>query len=183
VNTFSDFIACAQYLVDEGYASPKKVAITGGSAGGLLMGAVMNMRPDLFTTVIANVPFVDVLNTMSDPSLPLTVTEYEEWGNPQNPKYFDYIASYSPYDNVTDKVYPNMLVTAGLNDTRVSYWEPAKWVAKQRTLKNQDRVLVLRTYKEAGHQGRSGRFEQLKETALEYAFVIATLHVDPGTRE
>ena len=182
-NTFSDFIACAQYLVDEGYASPKKVAITGGSAGGLLMGAVMNMRPDLFTTVIANVPFVDVLNTMSDPSLPLTVTEYEEWGNPQNPKYFDYIASYSPYDNVTDKVYPNLLVTAGLNDTRVSYWEPAKWVAKQRTLKNQDRVLVLRTYKEAGHQGRSGRFEQLKETALEYAFVIATLHADPGTRE
>ena len=182
-NTFSDFIACAQYLVDEGYASPKKVAITGGSAGGLLMGAVMNMRPDLFTTVIANVPFVDVLNTMSDPSLPLTVTEYEEWGNPQNPKYFDYIASYSPYDNVTDKVYPNLLVTAGLNDTRVSYWEPAKWVAKQRTLKNQDRVLVLRTYKEAGHQGRSGRFEQLKETALEYAFAIATLHVDPGIRE
>jgi oligopeptidase B len=182
-NTFSDFIACAQYLVDEGYASPKKVAITGGSAGGLLMGAVMNMRPDLFTTVIANVPFVDILNTMSDPSLPLTVTEYEEWGNPQDPKYFDYIASYSPYDNVTDKAYPNLLVTAGLNDTRVSYWEPAKWVAKQRTLKHQDRVLVLRTYKEAGHQGRSGRFEQLKETALEYAFVIATLHVDPGIRE
>ena len=182
-NTFSDFIACAQYLVDEGYASPKKVAITGGSAGGLLMGAVMNMRPDLFTTVVANVPFVDVLNTMSDPSLPLTVTEYEEWGNPQDPKYFDYIASYSPYDNVTDKAYPNLLVTAGLNDTRVSYWEPAKWVAKQRTLKHQDRVLLLRTYKAAGHHGRSGRFEQLKETALEYAFVIATLHVDPGLRE
>lgn len=179
-NTFSDFITCAQYLVDQGYASPKKVAITGGSAGGLLMGAVMNMRPDLFTTVIANVPFVDVLNTMSDPSLPLTVTEYEEWGNPQDPKYFDYIASYSPYDNVTERAYPNLLVTAGLNDTRVSYWEPAKWVAKQRTLKNQDRVLLLKTYKEAGHHGRSGRFEELKETALEYAFAIATLHVDPG---
>jgi oligopeptidase B len=182
-NTFSDFITCAQYLIDQGYASPKKVAIMGGSAGGLLMGAVMNMRPDLFTTVIANVPFVDVLNTMSDPSLPLTVTEYEEWGNPQDPKYFDYIASYSPYDNVAEKAYPNLLVTAGLNDTRVSYWEPAKWVAKQRGSKNQGRVLLLKTYKEAGHHGESGRFEELKETALEYAFAIATLHVDPGLRE
>jgi oligopeptidase B len=182
-NTFSDFIACAQYLVDQGYASSKKVAITGGSAGGLLMGAVMNMRPDLFTTVIANVPFVDILNTMSDPSLPLTVTEYEEWGNPQDPKYFDYIASYSPYDNVTDKAYPNLLVTAGLNDTRVSYWEPAKWVAEQRTLKDQDRVLLLKTYMEAGHQGRSGRFEHLKETALEYTFAITTMHVETGLRE
>jgi oligopeptidase B len=181
-NTFTDFIACAQYLVDQGYASPKKLAITGGSAGGLLMGAVMNMRPDLFTTVIADVPFVDLLNTMSDPSLPLTVTEYEEWGNPQDPKFFNYMASYSPYDNVVDKPYPNLLVTAGLNDTRVSYWEPAKWVAKQRTLKHQDRILLLKTNKGAGHQGNSGRFEHLKETAMEYAFAMVTLHVDsePG---
>ena len=113
-NTFTDFIRCTQYLIDQRYAAPKRVAILGGSAGGLLMGAVMNMRPDLFTTVIAAVPFVDLLNTMSDPSLPLTVTEYEEWGNPQDPKYFDYMASYSPYDNIEEKQYPNLLVTAGL---------------------------------------------------------------------
>jgi oligopeptidase B len=182
-NTFTDFIACAQYLVDQGYASPKKVAITGASAGGLLMGAVMNMRPDLFTTVIADVPFVDLLNTMSDPSLPLTVTEYEEWGNPQDPKFFNYMASYSPYDNVVDKPYPNLLVTAGLNDTRVSYWEPAKWVAKQRTLKHQDRLLLLKTNKVAGHQGESGRFEHLKETAMEYAFAMVTLHVDSEPKD
>jgi oligopeptidase B len=182
-NSFTDFIACAQYLVDQGYASPKKVAITGGSAGGLLMGAVMNMRPDLFTTVIADVPFVDLLNTMSDPSLPLTVTEYEEWGNPQDPKFFNYMASYSPYDNVADKPYPNLLVTAGLNDTRVSYWEPAKWVAKQRTLKHQDRILLLKTNKGAGHQGNSGRFEHLKETAMEYAFAMVTLHVDSNPED
>ncbi len=177
-NTFSDFICCAQYLVDQRYAAPKRVAIVGGSAGGLLMGAVMNMRPDLFTTVIAVVPFVDLLNTMSDPSLPLTVTEYEEWGNPEDPKYFDYMASYSPYDNVGDKQYPNLLVTAGLNDPRVSYWEPAKWVAKQRTLKHQNRILLLKTYMGAGHGGDSGRFDQLKEVAMEYAFAVDTLRVD-----
>jgi oligopeptidase B len=178
-NTFSDFISCAQYLVDQHYAAPKRVAILGGSAGGLLMGAVMNMRPDLFTTVIAVVPFVDLINTMSDPSLPLTVTEYEEWGNPEDPKYFDYMATYSPYDNVQDKPYPNLLVTAGLNDPRVSYWEPAKWVAKQRTLKHQNRILLLKTYMGAGHGGDSGRFERLKETAMEYAFAVDTLHVGP----
>ena len=177
-NTFSDFICCAQYLVDQRYAAPKRVAILGGSAGGLLMGAVMNMRPDLFTTVIAIVPFVDVMNTMSDPTLPLTVTEYEEWGNPEDPKYFDYMASYSPYDNVEKKQYPNLLVTAGLNDTRVSYWEPAKWVAKQRTLKHQNRTLLLKTYLGAGHGGDSGRFGRLKETAMEYAFAVDTLRVD-----
>jgi oligopeptidase B len=177
-NTFTDFICCAQYLIDQGYAAPKRIAILGGSAGGLLMGAVMNMRPDLFTTVIAAVPFVDLLNTMSDPSLPLTVTEYEEWGNPQDPKYFDYMASYSPYDNIEDKQYPNLLVTAGLNDPRVSYWEPAKWVAKQRTLKHQNRILLLRTYMGAGHQGDSGRFDRLKETAMEYAFAIDTLNAN-----
>jgi oligopeptidase B len=179
-NTFSDFICCAQYLIDQRYAAPKRLAILGASAGGLLMGAVMNMRPDLFTTVIAIVPFVDLLNTMSDPSLPLTVTEYEEWGNPEDPKYFDYMASYSPYDNVSEKQYPNLLVTAGLNDPRVSYWEPAKWVAKQRTLKHQKRILLLKTYLGAGHGGDSGRFDRLKETAMEYAFALDTLHVNAG---
>ncbi|HEY2123327.1 MAG TPA: S9 family peptidase [Chthoniobacterales bacterium] len=177
-NTFSDFISCAEYLVNHGYVSPRRVAIIGGSAGGLLMGAVMNMRPELFSTVIAEVPFVDALNSMSDPSLPLTVTEYEEWGNPQDPKYFDYMASYSPYDNVTEKQYPNLLVTAGLNDSRVSYWEPAKWVAKQRTLQHQNRLLVLKTNMGAGHHGDSGRFDRLKETALEYAFAITTLNIE-----
>ena len=177
-NTFTDFVSCTQYLIDQKYAAPKRVAILGGSAGGLLMGAVMNMRPDLFTSVIAAVPFVDVLNTMSDPSLPLTVTEYEEWGNPQDPKYFDYMASYSPYDNIEGKEYPNLLVTAGLNDPRVSYWEPAKWVAKQRRLKHQNRILLLKTNMGAGHGGDSGRFDQLKEVAMEYAFAIDTLHAN-----
>ena len=177
-NTFTDFVSCTQYLIDQKYAAPKRVAILGGSAGGLLMGAVMNMRPDLFTSVIAAVPFVDVLNTMSDPSLPLTVTEYEEWGNPQDPKYFDYMASYSPYDNIEEKQYPNLLVTAGLNDPRVSYWEPAKWVAKQRRLKHQNRILLLKTNMGAGHGGDSGRFDQLKEVAMEYAFAIDTLHAN-----
>jgi oligopeptidase B len=173
-NTFTDFICSAEYLLRQKYGSPKKFAITGGSAGGLLMGAVMNMRPDLFTTVVADVPFVDVLNTMSDPSLPLTVTEYEEWGNPNAPVYFDYIRSYSPYDNVVDQQYPNLFVTAGLNDSRVSYWEPAKWVAKQRTLGHQDRLLVLKTNLGAGHMGQSGRFDQLNDLATEYAFVLKT---------
>jgi oligopeptidase B len=179
-NTFSDFISCTQCLIDQKYAAPNRVAILGGSAGGLLMGAVMNMRPDLFTTVIAAVPFVDLINTMSDPSLPLTVTEYEEWGNPGEAKFFDYMASYSPYDNVGEKQYPNLLVTAGLNDPRVSYWEPAKWVAKQRTLKHQNRILLLKTYMGAGHGGDSGRFDRLKETAMEYAFAIDTLQVNTG---
>jgi len=177
-NTFTDFVSCAQYLIDHRYAAPKRVAILGGSAGGLLMGAVMNMRPELFTSVIAAVPFVDVLNTMSDPSLPLTVTEYEEWGNPQDPKYFDYMASYSPYDNIEEKQYPNLLVTAGLNDPRVSYWEPAKWVAKQRRLKHQNRILLLKTNMGAGHGGDSGRFDRLKEVAMEYAFAVDTLHAN-----
>jgi oligopeptidase B len=173
-NTFTDFIRCAEYLLEQKYGSPRLLAINGGSAGGLLMGSVMNMRPDLFKTVIAAVPFVDVLNTMSDPSLPLTVTEYEEWGNPADPKYYDYIRSYSPYDNVTDRPYPNLLATAGLNDPRVSYWEPAKWVAKQRTLKNQNRLLLLKTNMGAGHHGESGRFDRLKEYALEDAFLLQT---------
>src|SRR5262249_6652883 len=137
---------------------------------------------DLFTTVIAVVPFVDLLNTMSDPSLPLTITEYEEWGNPEDPKYFDYMASYSPYDNIQDKLYPNLLVMGGLNDSRVSYWEPAKWVAKQRELKNQNRILLLKTNMGAGHGGDSGRFDRLKEVALQYAFAIDTLNVERGDK-
>jgi oligopeptidase B len=176
-NSFTDFIRCTEFLIEHRYCSAAKVAISGGSAGGLLMGAVMNMRPDLFTTVVALVPFVDVLNTMSDPTLPLTVTEYEEWGNPNEPKYFDYIASYSPYDNIQQKQYPNLLVTAGLNDPRVSYWEPAKWVAKQRTLKDQHRILLLKTNLSAGHGGDSGRFDRLKEVALEYVFILRTLQM------
>ena len=173
-NSFTDFISCAEYLLEQKYGSPKKLAIRGASAGGLLMGTVMNMRPDLFNTVVAGVPFVDALNTMSDPSLPLTVGEYEEWGNPSDSVYFDYIRSYSPYDNVADRPLPNLFVTAGLNDSRVSYWEPAKWVAKQRTFTHQDRVMILKTNLGAGHQGESGRFDRLKERAEEDAFVLKT---------
>jgi oligopeptidase B len=174
-NTFTDFIRATEYLISQKYVSPKKVAISGGSAGGLLMGAVMNMRPDLFTTVIAAVPFVDVLNTMSDPTLPLTVTEYEEWGNPKDAAFYDYMASYSPYDNIEEKPYPNLFASGGLNDPRVSYWEPAKWVAKQRKLKDHHRVLILRTNMRAGHGGDSGRFDRIEQTAREYAFAISTL--------
>jgi oligopeptidase B len=146
--------------------------ISGGSAGGLLIGAVTNMRPDLFKTVIADVPFVDVLNTMLDPSIPLTVIEYEEWGNPNKKEYYDYIRSYSPYDNVEAKEYPNVLITAGLNDTRVSYWEPAKWTAKLRALRTDKNILLLKTNMGAGHMGASGRYDYLKDIAFEYAFIL-----------
>ncbi len=171
-NTFTDFIACAEHLINQGYTSPQKLAIAGGSAGGLLMGAVVNMRPDLFQAVIAHVPFVDVLNTMLDPTLPLTVIEYDEWGNPNEEKYYWYIKSYSPYDNVTAQAYPNMLVTAGLNDPRVSYWEPAKWVARLRATKTDHNLLLLKTNMGAGHMGASGRYDYLKEVAFDYAFLI-----------
>ena len=171
-NTFTDFISCAEYLIGQKYTDPEHLAIMGGSAGGLLMGAVTNMRPDLFKAVIAHVPFVDVLNTMLDPTLPLTVIEYDEWGNPHIEKYYWYIKSYSPYDNVQPKEYPNMLVTAGLNDPRVSYWEPAKWVAKLRALKTDNHLLLLKTNMGAGHSGASGRYDYLKEVALDYAFLI-----------
>ncbi len=171
-NTFIDFIACAEHLIAEKYTSPEYLVISGGSAGGLLMGAVTNMRPDLFKGVVADVPFVDVLNTMLDPSLPLTVIEYEEWGNPHEEEYYFYIKSYSPYDNVEAKDYPNILVTAGLNDARVSYWEPAKWVAKLRALKTDDNLLLLKTKMSAGHGGASGRYDYLKDVAFEYAFML-----------
>jgi len=171
-NTFTDFTSCAEHLIDEGYTASDKLIISGGSAGGLLLGAVTNMRPDLFKAVIAKVPFVDIINTMLDPSIPLTVVEYEEWGNPNEKKYYDYIKSYSPYDNVEAKDYPNMLITAGLNDPRVQYWEPAKWTAKLRALKTDNNVLLLKTNMDAGHSGPSGRYEYLKEIAFEYAFIF-----------
>ncbi|PKL74617.1 MAG: oligopeptidase B, partial [Candidatus Melainabacteria bacterium HGW-Melainabacteria-1] len=177
-NTFNDFIATAEYLVAAGFTSPDKLVIEGGSAGGLLMGAVSNLRPDLFKSVIADVPFVDALNTMLDPSLPLTVIEYEEWGNPNEKLYYDYIKTYSPYDNLKAQPYPNMLVIGGLNDPRVKYWEPAKLVARLRTLKTDDNVLLLKTHMNAGHSGASGRYEALKETAFKYAFFLKTLGIN-----
>ncbi len=174
-NTFTDFIACAEHLIAEKYTSSEKLVISGASAGGLLMGAVTNMRPDLFKTVVAKVPFVDIVNTMLDPSIPLTVVEYEEWGNPIIKEYYDYIRSYSPYDNVEAKNYPNILITASLNDPRVQYWEPAKWTAKLRALKTGNNVLLLKTNMDAGHGGASGRYDYLKEVAFEYAFILDSL--------
>jgi oligopeptidase B len=174
-NTFYDFIASAKKLIEEGYTSPEKLIINGGSAGGLLMGAVTNMAPELFKGVIAEVPFVDTLNTMLDASLPLTVTEYEEWGNPNEKEYFDYIRSYSPYDNVEAKEYPNILATGGWNDPRVSYWEPAKWVAKLRELKKDSNIVILKTHFDEGHMGASGRYSSLKEMAFIYAFCFKIL--------
>jgi len=177
-NTFSDFIACAEHLIATRYTSSEHLAIMGGSAGGLLMGTVLNMRPELFHAAIAKVPFVDTLNTMLDPTLPLTIAEYEEWGNPEDKQYYDYIRSYSPYDNVAAREYPKMLVTAGLNDPRVSYWEPAKWVAKLRTLKTDSNALLLKTDMGSGHFGPSGRYEGIKETAFDYAFLLQALGVE-----
>ncbi len=176
-NTFHDFIACAKHLIAQNYTAEKHIAISGGSAGGLLMGAVLNMNPELFKACIANVPFVDVLNTMLDETLPLTITEYDEWGNPNEKIYFDYIASYSPYDNIQPQNYPKMLVTAGLHDPRVSYWEPAKWVAKLRDTKTDDNSIMLKTNMGSGHSGVSGRYDFLKELATEYAFILDTFHL------
>ena len=174
-NTFSDFIAAAEHLVAEGYTSPARLAIAGGSAGGLLMGAVTNLRPDLFRAVVAEVPFVDVVNTMLDASLPLTVIEYDEWGNPNEREFYEYIRSYSPYDNVESKDYPHILVTAGLNDPRVAYWEPAKWTARLRARKTDRNRLLLRTNMGAGHGGASGRYDHLREVAFKYAFLVDTV--------
>lgn len=171
-NTFTDLIECAETLIEHGYTTPEKLGIQGRSAGGLLMGAVINMRPDLFGAVIAGVPFVDVLATMLDPSIPLTVIEYEEWGDPGDPEYYDYIRSYSPFDNVRETSYPHMLVTAGLNDPRVQYWEPARWVARLRERRTNDRLLLLKTDMGAGHLGPSDRFVGLRDKAFEYAFLI-----------
>ncbi|MEL0649861.1 S9 family peptidase [Algibacter sp. TI.3.09] len=171
-NTFTDFIDCSKFLIEENYTSNKHLYAYGGSAGGLLMGAIINMNPELYNGVLAAVPFVDVVTTMLDDSIPLTTGEYDEWGNPNNEEYYHYMKSYSPYDNVEAKDYPNMLVTTGLHDSQVQYWEPAKWVAKLRELKTDSNILLLQTDMESGHGGASGRFESLKEVALEYAFLL-----------
>jgi len=176
-NTFTDFIDCAEYLVNENFTSPDHLFTMGGSAGGLLMGAVVNMRPDLFKGVIAEVPWVDVITTMLDESIPLTTSEFDEWGNPKNKEYYDYMLSYSPYDNVEVKNYPAMLVTTGLHDSQVQYFEPAKWVAKLRAMKIDKNLLILHTNMGAGHGGASGRFERYKETAMEYAFMLDQLGI------
>jgi oligopeptidase B len=176
-NTFTDFIACVEHLTAAGYGDPHRVAIEGGSAGGLLMGAVANMRPELFRAVVSHVPFVDVMNTMLDASLPLTVPEYEEWGDPNQEEYFRYMLSYSPYDNLRAASYPAMLVKTSLHDSQVMYWEPAKYVAKLRTLKTGDHPLLLVTNMQAGHGGASGRYDYLKEIALDYAFLLRELGI------
>ncbi len=171
-NTFNDFIDCAEFLVKEGYTAPERLFAFGGSAGGLLMGAVINDRPELFQGVIAGVPFVDVVTTMLDESIPLTTAEYDEWGNPNDPEYYHYMLSYSPYDNVTEQDYPNLLVTSGLHDSQVQYWEPTKWVAKLRDYHTGDQKMLLYTNMEAGHGGASGRFQRLREQARQYAFLL-----------
>lgn len=179
VNTFNDFVDVAKGLVDKGYTARGRISASGGSAGGELMGAIVNTDPDLWGAIGAHVPFVDVLNTMLDEELPLTPGEWPEWGNPiESKQAFAYILSYSPYDQVVAQDYPPMLVTAGLNDPRVTYWEPAKWVAKLRELKTDDNVLLLKTNMGAGHGGKSGRFTRLEELAEEYAFILTQLGVE-----
>jgi oligopeptidase B len=179
-NTFEDFIACAQHLTDKGYTRPEKLGIMGGSAGGLLVAAAVNMRPDLFGAVVAAVPFVDVVNTMSDESLPLTTQEYEQWGNPNEETAYRYILSYSPYDNIVRANYPHILATAGLNDSQVLFHEPAKWVARLRTHSGSDNIILLKTNMESGHGGATGRYDMLKEVAFEFAFLLRTLTNPPN---
>ena len=171
-NSFTDFIACAEYLVREKYADPKRVFAQGASAGGTLIAAVVNMRPDLFHGVVAEVPWVDALTTSLDDTIPGVTTEYGEWGDPSDKQYYDYIRSYSPYDQIKRQRYPNILVTAALNDSQVQYWEPAKWVAKLRATKADNNRLLLRTEMEAGHDGVSGRDRQYQDTAFKYAFLL-----------
>jgi oligopeptidase B len=172
INTFNDFIECSKFLIEKQYTSAKHHYAMGGSAGGLLIGVIVNLAPELYNGVITQVPFVDIITTMLDENIPLTTGEYDEWGNPNDKEYYDYIKSYSPYDNVEEKDYPNLLITTGLHDSQVQYWEPAKWIAKLRTLKKDNNILLLKTNMEAGHAGASGRFEALKEDALEYAFLL-----------
>lgn len=171
-NTFTDFIDCSKYLIEHNYTSEEHLYAMGGSAGGLLMGSLVNMAPELYNGIIAQVPFVDVITTMLDDSIPLTTGEYDEWGNPNDLTYYDYIKSYSPYDNITKGEYPNLLITAGLHDSQVQYWESAKWVAKLRINSQNNNLLLLKTNMDAGHGGASGRFESLKEDALEFAFIL-----------
>ena len=176
-NTFNDFISCAKSLINKKYTSKERLVIFGRSAGGLLIGSVINIEPTLFKAAILGVPFVDSLNTMLDPSIPLTIREYEEWGNPNNKKYFNYIKSYAPYENISRKEYPKLLITAGLNDPRVHYWEPAKFTAKLRELKTDNNLLLLKTEMGGGHMGRTGRYDWLKEVAFEYAFILDSLGI------
>ena len=171
-NTFTDFIDCSKYVIEQKYTSAKHLYAEGGSAGGLLMGAIVNMAPNLYNGVIAQVPFVDVITTMLDDSIPLTTGEYDEWGNPNDKEYYDYMLSYSPYDQVKAQAYPNMYVSTGLHDSQVQYWEPAKWVAKLRVMKTDKNLLFLDTNMDAGHGGASGRFEALKELAKEFSFLL-----------
>ena len=178
INTFTDFIDCAEYLIAEKYTSKNHLYAQGGSAGGLLIGAIINMRPDLWHGVIADVPFVDVVNTMLDESIPLTTNEYDEWGNPNNKEDYLYMKSYSPYENIERKAYPNMLVNTGLHDSQVQYFEPAKWVAKLRDMKIDNNIMLLKTDMEAGHGGASGRFEYLKDVAFDYAFLFTLEQID-----
>jgi oligopeptidase B len=175
MNTFTDFIACAEHLINSKYTNPEKLAAMGGSAGGLLMGAVANMRPDLFKAIVALVPFVDVINTMLDTSLPLTTQEYEQWGNPNEEEAFKYIYSYSPYDNIKAQDYPNILATGGINDSQVGFHEPTKWVAKLRKNKTDNNLCLLHINMDSGHGGATGRFDRLKDVALYYAFIIDRL--------
>jgi oligopeptidase B len=177
MNTFTDFITCAEHMIASRYTSEGRLAIEGGSAGGLLMGAVTNMRPDLFRVVVSHVPFVDVLNTMLDPTLPLTVGEYEEWGNPQLEEDYFHMRQYCPYTNVERKVYPRMLVKTARNDSQVMFWEAAKYVAKLRAMKTDGNVLLLKTNMGAGHGGASGRYDYLREIAFDYAFLLGELGV------
>jgi len=172
INTFTDFNDCAEFLIGENYTSPDRLFARGGSAGGLLMGAIVNLQPQLYKGIVAAVPFVDVVTTMLDPTIPLTTFEWDEWGDPREKEYYDYMLSYSPYDQVKEQEYPNMLVTTGFWDSQVQYWEPAKWVAKLRDMKTDDNILVLKTNMKAGHGGASGRFERLKIVALQYAFML-----------
>jgi len=176
-NTFIDFVAAAEHLIKEKYTNPAKLLIEGASAGGLLMGAVATMAPRLFKAVVLDVPFVDVVTTMLDATLPLTVGEYEEWGNPNDPEYYDYMLSYSPYDNIQSTNYPNMLAIAAINDPRVMYWEPAKFIAKVRAAKTDNNTVLLKCYMEEGHGGASGRYDFLKEVAFTYAFFFDQLGI------
>jgi oligopeptidase B len=171
-NTFNDFIDVSEYLINEGYTSSEQICAMGGSAGGLLMGAILNMRPDLYRAVVARVPFVDVVTTMLDSTIPLTTSEYDEWGNPNRKEYYDYMLSYSPYDQVSNQAYPAILVTTGLHDSQVQYFEPAKWVARLRERKTDDNILLMKIDMEAGHGGVSGRFQRYRETALVYQFLL-----------
>jgi oligopeptidase B len=177
-NTFTDFIDCTRFLVDQKYADPKRVYAMGGSAGGLLMGAVANLAPSLYHGMIAEVPFVDVVTTMLDDSIPLTTSEYDEWGNPNDPEYYQYMLSYSPYENVQRREYPNLLVTTGLHDSQVQYWEPAKWVARLRERKTDQNLVLMHTEMSAGHGGSSGRYRKYQETALRQAFLLMLAGID-----